>query len=124
MNIHSYNGGKMNTKGNNVWGSVEEPSRLAEFFKVLADETRLKILCNLMDGAKCVMHLSERVAMSQSAVSHQLAILKRANLVKVLRDGKKQIYSLADGHVRAVLELVSTHVREDGKLCEGGNCNG
>ena len=114
----------MNTKGNNVWGSVEEPSRLAEFFKVLSDETRLKILCNLMDGAKCVMHLSERVVMSQSAVSHQLAILKRANLVKVLRDGKKQIYSLADGHVRTVLELASTHVREDGKLCEGGNCNG
>ena len=82
------------------------------FFKVLGDKTRLKILYSLIDGAKCVMHISERVEMSQSAVSHQLAILKRADLVKVARNGKNQVYSISDEHVRLVLDVAEIHVGE------------
>lgn len=88
-------------------------SDMSRFFKVLADETRLKILFSLFDGAKCVMHISERVEMSQSAVSHQLAILKMADLVKVSRNGKNQIYSIADEHVRLVVDMAELHVSED-----------
>lgn len=86
---------------------------MAGFFKVLADETRLKILFSLFDGSKCVMHISERVEMSQSAVSHQLAILKRADLVRVARNGKNQVYSLADEHVRLVMDMAEMHVCEE-----------
>ncbi len=90
----------------------EELSAMSGFFKVLADETRLKILFTLLSGNKCVMHISEHVEMSQSAVSHQLAILRRANLVKVARAGKTQIYSIADEHVRLVLDMASLHINE------------
>lgn len=88
-------------------------SDMARFFKVLADETRLKILFSLFDGAMCVMHISECVEMSQSAVSHQLAILKNADLVKVARDGKNQIYSISDEHVRLVIDMAELHVNEE-----------
>lgn len=88
-------------------------SDMARFFKVLADETRLKILFSLFDGAKCVMHISERVEMSQSAVSHQLAILKNADLVKVARSGKNQVYSISDEHVRLVVDMAELHVGEN-----------
>ena len=91
----------------------EELTGMATFFKVLSDETRLKILLSLFDGSKCVMHISERVGMSQSAVSHQLSILRGANLVKVARNGKNQIYSVADEHVRLVLDVVKLHIDEE-----------
>ena len=90
-------------------GSVE---RMSCFFKALADETRVKILCALFESGKCVMHISERVGMSQSAVSHQLSVLRRANLVKVSRNGKNQVYSIADEHVRLVLDMAYLHVCE------------
>lgn len=93
--------------------SREELADMATFFKVLSDETRLKILLSLFDGAKCVMHISERVGMSQSAVSHQLSILKRTNLVRVARNGKNQIYSVADEHVRLVVDMVQLHINEE-----------
>ena len=86
---------------------------MADFFKVLADETRLKILLSLFEGAKCVMHISECVGMSQSAVSHQLAVLKKANVVRVARSGKTQVYSISDEHVRLVVDVAEIHVCED-----------
>ena len=85
---------------------------MAEFFKALADETRLKILFALLESGKCVMHISERVGMSQSAVSHQLSILRRADLVKVSRSGKNQVYSISDEHVRLVLDMAHLHIGE------------
>ena len=85
---------------------------MSGFFKALADETRLKILCALLESGKCVMHISEHVGMSQSAVSHQLSILRRADLVKVSRSGKNQVYSIADEHVRLVLDMAHLHVNE------------
>lgn len=87
-------------------------SSVANFFKVLADETRLKILFTLLESGKCVMHISEHVGMSQSAVSHQLSILRRADLVKVSRNGKTQVYTISDEHVRLVLDMAHIHIGE------------
>ena len=86
---------------------------VSEFFKVMADRTRLRILGALLEGSLCVMHISERVGMSQSATSHQLAILRKANLVRVSRQGKNLIYSISDEHVRLMLDMALLHARED-----------
>ena len=86
--------------------------RLSRFFKVMADPTRLRILSELMEGSLCVMHISERVGMSQSAVSHQLAILRQADLVRVTRKGKSLIYALSDDHVRYMLDMALLHMAE------------
>ena len=85
---------------------------MSAFFKVIADKTRLSILAELLDGSLCVMHISERVGMSQSAISHQLAILRKANLVKTARRGKSLVYSISDEHVRLILDMTLLHVNE------------
>ena len=87
-------------------------SSMSVFFKALSDETRLKILASLWESGKCVMHISEHVGMSQSAVSHQLSILRGCNLVKVSRNGKNQVYSIADEHVRLVMDMARLHICE------------
>lgn len=91
---------------------TEQLSAMSVFFKALSDETRLKILFALLESGKCVMHISERVGMSQSAVSHQLSILRRCDLVKVSRSGKNQVYSISDEHVRLVMDMAHLHVNE------------
>jgi len=101
----------MKIKNKNVLGETDI-GKLGEFFKVLSETARLRILSTLLDGGMCVMHLSEAVKMSQSATSHQLAILRRANLVKVARSGKNLIYSISDEHVRLVLDMALLHVNE------------
>ena len=90
----------------------EQLIKIGTFFKVMGDPTRLKILTALLGGNLCVMHISEAVGMSQSAVSHQLAILRKADLVKVSRHGKTQIYSIADEHVRLILDMALLHSNE------------
>lgn len=85
---------------------------LADLFKVFADTTRIKILYALMESEKCVADISEIIHASQSAVSHQLRILKQAHLVKFQRDGKNVIYSLADDHVYTMLAQGLTHICE------------
>ncbi len=89
--------------------------KMSEFFKVLGDGTRLRILMALLEGILCVGHISERLGMSQSAISHQLAILRAADLVKVKRSGKTLIYSISDEHVRLMLDMAVLHIshRED-----------
>ncbi|MBE6547193.1 MAG: winged helix-turn-helix transcriptional regulator [Ruminococcaceae bacterium] len=82
------------------------------FFKVMGDGTRLRILTELLEGSLCVMHISERVGMSQSATSHQLAILRKAKLVRVTRKGKSLVYSISDEHVRLMLDMALLHVSE------------
>ena len=82
------------------------------FFKIMGDQTRLRILVELLEGSLCVMHISERVGMSQSATSHQLAILRKANLVRVTRKGKSVVYSISDEHVRLMLDMALLHVNE------------
>ena len=83
------------------------------FFKVMGDGTRLRILTELLEGSLCVMHISERVGMSQSATSHQLAILRKAKLVRVTRKGKSLVYSISDEHVRLMLDMALLHVSEE-----------
>ncbi|MGI6046027.1 MAG: ArsR/SmtB family transcription factor [Eggerthellaceae bacterium] len=99
--------------------NVEEPMPddeilydLADLFKVFADTTRIKILYALMNGELCVADIAETVGATQSAVSHQLRILKQARLVKFQRDGKNVVYSLADDHVYTVLAQGMTHICE------------
>ena len=85
---------------------------LADLFKVFADTTRIKILFALMGREPCVADIAEMVNATQSAVSHQLRILKQAHLVKFQRDGKNVNYSLADNHVYTVLAQGMTHICE------------
>lgn len=102
------NAAKRTKAGNNI--SLEE---MSGFFKVLSDKTRLAILAELLEASLCVMHISERVGMSQSAVSHQLAILRRADLVRVKRNGKSLVYSISDDHVRLMLDMAMLHINEE-----------
>ncbi len=85
---------------------------LADLFKVFSDTTRIKILYALMGGELCVADIAESVGASQSAVSHQLRILKQARLVKFQRDGKSIIYALSDDHVYTMLAQGMTHICE------------
>ncbi len=85
---------------------------LAELYKVFGDSTRVKILCILFEGEMCVQHISEMLSVSQSAVSHQLRILKGARLVKYRREGKTVYYSLADDHVREIIGCGIEHISE------------
>lgn len=85
---------------------------LAELFKVFGDSTRIKILSALRGGELCVCDISTVVGMTSSAVSHQLKILKNADLVSFRREGKTVFYSLADGHVNTILKQGFEHINE------------
>jgi ArsR family transcriptional regulator, lead/cadmium/zinc/bismuth-responsive transcriptional repressor len=85
---------------------------LSDLYKVLGDVSRIKILYALGNRELCVGDLAEFLEMSQSAVSHQLRILKQARLVKYTREGKSVIYSLDDHHVRAIFEQGLEHIEE------------
>jgi len=85
---------------------------LADLFKVFSDTTRIKILYSLMGGERCVADVAEAIGATQSAVSHQLRILKQARLVKFQRDGKNVLYSLSDDHVYTMLSQGLTHICE------------
>ena len=85
---------------------------LADLFKVFSDTTRIKILYSLMPGERCVADIAEAIGATQSAVSHQLRILKAARLVKFQRDGKNVLYSLADDHVYTMLAQGMSHICE------------
>ena len=86
--------------------------RIAELFKGFADPTRVHILSLLQQQELCVTDIAEKVAISQSAISHQLRILKQMQLIKYRREGKNILYSLADDHVRTILEMGLEHVLE------------
>ena len=86
-------------------------SAVSEFFKVLGDETRMKIINALAHGELCVSDLAAALEMTQSAVSHQLKLLRMANQVKARREGKSIYYSLDDQHVIDILKEALTHVR-------------
>lgn len=85
---------------------------LADLFKIFSDTTRVKILFALTTGEMSVNDLSDAVTLSQSAVSHQLHILKQTHLVRFRRDGKQIIYSLSDDHVHTMLSQGMTHICE------------
>lgn len=85
---------------------------LADFFKVLGDSTRVRIMWALDSSEMCVCDLAVLLNMTKSAISHQLRELRRANLVRSRREGKIVYYSLADDHVRDVFEKGMEHISE------------
>ena len=91
----------------------EEIYNLAELFKVFGDSTRIRILFVLSSAEVCVCDLARVLNMTQSAISHQLRILKQNKLVKSRREGKSIFYSLADGHVSTIIAQGRDHIEED-----------
>lgn len=89
-----------------------EIARLASFFKVFGDETRLRILWALDRHEMCVCDIAALLGMTKSAVSHQLRLLREEDLVRTRRDGKVIFYQLSDGHVSEVFEKAVEHVEE------------
>jgi ArsR family transcriptional regulator len=86
---------------------------LSDFFKVLGDSTRIKIMWALDESEMCVCDLAVLLNMTKSAISHQLHSLKQANLVKYRKEGKVVYYSLTDDHVKAIFEKGLEHIREE-----------
>ena len=85
---------------------------LSELFKVFGDSTRIRILYCLFESEMCVCDIATLLSMTQSAISHQLSVLKKSKLVKSRRSGKTVFYSLADSHVRAIIDQGMEHVKE------------
>lgn len=123
MNNHSYKGDeKMRDEQaftETKTGSVTEemPSEdtmieLAELYKVFGDHTRIRILCALSISDMQVTRIADALGMTQSAISHQLRILKSARLVRFKREGKSMVYGLADDHVRTLIDCALEHIAE------------
>ena len=83
-----------------------------ELFKIFGDSTRIRILYVLFESDMCVCGIAELLGMTQSAISHQLAVLKKAKLVRYRREGKTIFYSLSDDHVRTILDQGMEHITE------------
>jgi DNA-binding transcriptional ArsR family regulator len=86
---------------------------LADFFKVLGDSTRIRIICALFESELCVCDIASVLNMTQSAISHQLKTLKHARLVKSRRDGKTMYYALDDEHVQKIFDLGIIHLTHE-----------
>lgn len=91
---------------------IETLYKLAELFKIFGDSTRIRILDTLTRQELCVQDIADSLSMTQSAISHQLRILKQADLVRSRRDGKAIFYSLADDHVATIMNQGLEHVCE------------
>ena len=85
---------------------------LAELFKVFGDPTRVRILFALFQQETCVQEIANRLGMTQSAISHQLRILKQARLVSSRREGKSIFYALADDHIYTIFQQALEHIAE------------
>ena len=85
---------------------------LADLFRIFADSTRIKILYVLFESEMCDCDIARLLNMTQSAISHQLRALKQSKLVKYRREGKTVFYSLADGHVRTIIDQGMEHIEE------------
>ena len=90
----------------------EELYDMADLFKIFGDSTRIKILSLLFENELCVCDIATVLKMTQSAISHQLKILKTAKLVKSKKDGKTVFYSLADSHVHTIIAQGKEHLEE------------
>ena len=90
----------------------EEVAKLADFFKMFSDDTRVRILWALECNEMCVCDLAVLLNMTKSAISHQLKSLRLSNLVKYRREGKTVFYSLADDHVKTILDQGFVHINE------------
>lgn len=90
----------------------EEIQDLSEIFKLFADETRLRIICAILNTELCVCDLCELLGLSQSAVSHQLQLLRSSKLVKYRKEGKQVYYSLEDEHIENIIKMALAHITE------------
>lgn len=90
----------------------EKLYELADFFKIFADSTRIRILVALDGREMCVSDISEELGISVSCVSHQLKLLRSTNLIKSVRSGKNVYYSLVDCHVHDIIEMALVHIEE------------
>ena len=99
--------------------------RAAAFFKVVGDESRMKIICAISDGEMFVNDIAESIGMTKSAVSHQLKLLKDEGLVKSRREGKNIFFSLDDQHVKDIINIAFTHIehKSHGSQCCCENCS-
>lgn len=97
---------------NRVMPGEEQLFDLSELFKIFGDSTRVKILFVLFESEMCVCDIAQLLGMTQSAISHQLQVLKKSKLVKYRREGKTVFYSLADSHVRTILDQGMEHITE------------
>lgn len=95
-----------------VMPGEEQLLDLADFYKIFGDATRIKILYVLSQSEMCVCDIATLLKMGQSAISHQLRVLKQMRLVKSRRDGKAAFYSLADGHIETILAQGMEHINE------------
>ena len=93
--------------------SDPELERLSEVFKIFSDNSRLRIIAALLEKELCVYDLTQALGMTQSAVSHQLRVLRAAKLVRGVKEGKEVKYSLDDDHVTRIMECGLSHVKED-----------
>ena len=91
---------------------IETLYKLADLFKIFSDSTRIRILDILIKGELCVQDIADVLQMTQSAISHQLRVLKQMELVKNRREGKSIFYSLADGHIKTILSQGLEHIEE------------
>lgn len=90
--------------------SLETISHISALFKILGDPTRVKIVWALEQHELCVCDIAATLDMTKSAISHQLALLRKHNIVKTRREGKQVFYSLDDEHVTLIIEMAQTHV--------------
>lgn len=91
----------------------EEIESLSNMFKLFADNTRLRIICSILNTELCVCDLCELLELNQSTVSHQLQILRNAKLVKYRREGKQIYYSLQDEHIEQIISTSLAHILEE-----------
>lgn len=96
--------------GHVIHHDIETLYKLADLFKIFSDSTRIRILDILIKEELCVQDIANELEMTQSAISHQLRVLKQAHLVKSRRDGKTIYYSLADDHVKTIMAQGLEHV--------------
>ncbi len=92
--------------------SDERVFELSDLFRIFGDSTRMRILCALEETELCVCAISELLGMTQSAISHQLRVLRTYTLVRTRREGKTVYYSLADEHVRTLIHTGMEHINE------------
>ncbi len=93
--------------------SKELLTKLGDFFKIFADPTRIRILELLMDQEKCVSEISNILNVSQSAISHQLKMLRMSNVVSTEKNGQTVTYRLADDHIRIIIKYGLEHIKEE-----------
>ncbi|MDR1292378.1 MAG: metalloregulator ArsR/SmtB family transcription factor [Clostridiales Family XIII bacterium] len=91
--------------------SMNEFARLADLYKNFSDPSRLRIIIELASGAMCVQCIADKLGMSQSAISHQLRVLRGARLVRYEKEGKNVVYALDDEHIEDILKIGVEHVR-------------